>query len=99
MRQCNPPVIGSGSRPNRALTIRATWPAGTIGTVEAGGGAGGAGAGGGGSGAGGRGGGPGMSGLDGACGASIPPGCDPAGARLGGPIDPGGRGMLSKPGG
>ena len=40
-----------------------------------------------------------MSGLDGACGASIPPGCDPAGARLGGPIDPGGRGMLSNPGG
>jgi len=40
-----------------------------------------------------------MSGLDGACGARTPPGCDPGGTRLGGPIDPGGRGMESNPGG
>src|SRR5437868_2477599 len=31
MRQCSPPVMAGGSRPKRALTIRATWPAGTIG--------------------------------------------------------------------
>src|SRR3954469_14254090 len=98
MRQCNPPVIGSGSRPNRALTIRATWPAGTIGTVEAGGGAGGgAWDEGGGSAAGCAGGGPRMRGLEGACGASTPPDDDPGDTRLGGPIEPGGRGMLSKP--
>src|SRR6476659_2463559 len=99
MRQCSPPVIGSGSRPNLALTIRATWPAGTIGTDDAAGG--GAGAGGnaaGGSAAGCAGAGPRMSGLDGACGASTPD-PDPGGIRLGGPIDPGGRGIASKPGG
>jgi hypothetical protein len=39
-----------------------------------------------------------MSGLDGACGASTPD-PDPGGIRLGGPIDPGGRGIESKPGG
>jgi hypothetical protein len=39
-----------------------------------------------------------MSGLEGACGASTPD-CDPGGTKPGGPIDPGGRGMLSKPGG
>src|SRR3954453_14723467 len=40
-----------------------------------------------------------MRGLEGACGASTPPDDDPGERRLGGPIDPGGRGMLSKPGG
>src|ERR1043165_8615283 len=99
MRQYNPPVIGVGSRPKRALTIKATWPAGTIGTVDAGGGAGAGGGAAGGSAAGCAGGGPRMSGLDGPCGASTPLGADPSGARLGGPIDPGGRGILSKPGG
>src|SRR5204862_642311 len=97
MRQCRPPVIGSGSRPNRALTIRATWPGGTIGTVEAAGGCAGAGEGGG-SAAGCAGGGESCSGLDGVCGASTPD-CDPGGIKLGGPIDPGGRGIESKPGG
>src|SRR6185503_14771439 len=99
MRQYNPPVIGVGSRPKRALTIRATCPGGTIGTVDAGGAAGaGACAGGGGRAAGCAGGGPRISGLEGAWGASTPD-PPPDGARLGGPIEPGGRGMLSKPGG
>src|ERR1700674_2732373 len=35
MRQCNPPVIDGGSRPNRALKASATWPGGTIGTPGA----------------------------------------------------------------
>jgi hypothetical protein len=39
-----------------------------------------------------------MSGLEGACGASTPD-PDPGGIRLGGPIEPGGRGIESKPGG
>src|ERR1051325_1275475 len=98
MRQDKPPGIGVGSRPKRALTIRATWPAGTIGTVEAGGGAGAGGDAAGGSAAGCAGGGPRISGFDGAGGASTPD-PEPDGARLGGPIDPGGRGMASKPGG
>src|SRR6476660_10027408 len=98
MRQCNPPVIGSGSRPNLAVTIRATWPGGTIGTVDAEGGACGRAGADGGSAAGCAAGGASWSGLAGVCGASTPD-CDPGGIKLGGPIDPGGRGMLSKPGG
>src|SRR5215216_5174180 len=90
-----------GSRPNRALTIRATCPAGTIGTfgtmvaVE---GAGAAGAAAGGTATGWAAGGPSCSGFG--LGASTPEEA-PGGTRFWlGPIEPGGRGgELSKPGG
>src|SRR4051812_48278151 len=100
MRQCSPPLIAGGSRPKRALTIRATWPAGTIGTagltvaVDGAGGAAG-----GGNAAGCAVGGASTIGLAGAAGANTPVGA-PGGIRLWfGPIEPGGRGMESKPGG
>ena len=99
MRQCSPPVIAGGSRPKRALTIRATCPAGTIGTVgvtaaarrgagweRQGGSAAGCAGGGGQVGAGLRRGG----------GASTPA-CAPGGIRFWpGPIEPGGRGIEFK---
>src|SRR5688572_866594 len=92
-----------GSRPNRALTIRATCPAGTIGTVgtmmEVDG-AGAAGADGGGTATGWAAGGPSCSGLGLAGGVSTPEDA-PGGTRFWlGPIEPGGRGgELSNPGG
>ena len=99
MRQCSPPLIAGGSLPNRALTMRATCPAGTIGTVgvaaDGGGGAGAAG----GSATGCAGGGTSCSGLAGVCGASTPDEL-PGGIRFWfGPIEPGGRGTESNPGG
>src|SRR6266568_1909620 len=108
MRQCSPPVMAGGSRPKRALTIRATWPAGTIGTVGVTvavvGACGGGGAAGGGNAAGCTEGGASTIGLAGAApdaggGASTPDGA-PGGIRFWpDPIEPGGRGMDSKPGG
>src|SRR5690348_8598938 len=90
-----------GSRPKRALTIRATWPAGTIGACGAApaGGAAGAGfAGGGGSATGCAAGGASCNGLDGVAGgaSTLPP---PGGTRLWLGIEPGGRGTESKPDG
>src|SRR5436305_14451560 len=83
--------------------MRATCPAGTIGTlgvaVAVEGGGGGGAAGGGGSAAGCAGGGESCSGLAGVCGASTPEE-PPGGIRFWlGPIEPGGRGTVSKPGG
>jgi len=89
-----------GSRPNRALTMSATCPAGTMGTVGAivavvGGGDGVAG-GGSATGCGGDR----TSGLLGAAGGANTPEPAPGGIRFWlGPIEPGGRGIESKPGG
>src|SRR5712671_6541168 len=100
MRQCRPPVMLGGSRPKRALTIRATCPAGTIGvvgTARAVDGAGAGWAGGGGSATGCAEGGASCSGLGEAGGASTPAG--PPGGTKFPPTALGGRGTESKPGG
>src|SRR5262249_11518606 len=100
-----------GSRPKRALTIRATWPAGTIGTVgtACAAGACAAGAGGGGHGGGCAAGGRNLrrfgSAPAGCCGSAGPDGAIAAGPPGGTklcvvvPTDPGGRGIASNPGG
>src|SRR3954463_8977946 len=99
MRQCSPPVMTGGSRPKRALTIRATWPGGTIGIAGAALAGGADGCDGPGNAGGGTGGGGASSiGAGEGGGASTAP--PPGGTKLWPPpTAPGGRGTESNPGG